>query len=819
MMCSRLLILLPLLGLSGILPVSSPVQAAVEIVRNPVSGTGFELVDGQGAPWLMHAGCRVRLTDGATISTSDSRYKTTIDTQDNKTIVRWTDAQKQLDQTWTVTALDDRCFTFLLSVTNRSGEPLALSHICPLYGTFAERHDPARPHILLNADSTSKPLSTILDPETKSLISSETIALQSPPIAAGFLTGKHNLNRFKITAPNEQPVFDAYGDCNGCLLNPGASRETDLLFVSLHDNPLRQLERYADLAGEINGARIWPPRVAWCTWYAGWMHTKMATYKNGLEKGVEENIPYVQKYFASRGGNSTMRICDDYQLHGDWNNKTRTIPRGFDRLARMISEAGITPGVWFAPYWASTESKVFKEHPEWFALDKDGSTYVRTPWGTPDKPQKAKQPEIPPGKKRVTTSPEISGSPRTLMALYGAPALAIFDTSRPDVQQYFEDSARAWRERGFRYVSTDYLAAAMSVPRYQDPTMTKIEVLRAGLEAIRRGLGEDVFYRKIGGGPIGVGMGLADDLRISGDSHGDNPASYFRTAQVWFYHRRLWLNDPSAVVCARYGELKPIEWNRMWTSWIALSGTVMTYGEVLDELPEQYIHMYQRLFPPLPVAGRPLDIWENDPYLLWGMNPGEADGPYVLFGVFDVLGDGQRHVRLNLDEVAARCRGWGKPVTVPKNYLLWDFWEETLTESQGEKLELPLRAKSCYLFALRPKLGRPQLLGATGHFSQGVIETQDVAWNATAKQLQGNVRGNGGDPTTLFFHVPETMQPAGATLDGTEVTIERPAPGVVALDVPALAEPAPFVLTFSGTPTELQSRPFVPGRAATRYDP
>ena len=97
------------------------------------------------------------------------------------------------------------------------------------------------------------------------------------------------------------------------------------------------------------------------------------------------------------------------------------------------------------------------------------------------------------------------------MALYGAPALAIFDTSRPDVQQYFEHSARAWRERGFRYVSTDYLASAMSVPKYQDPTMTKVEVLRAGLEAIRRGLGDEVFYRKIGGGPVGVGMGLAND--------------------------------------------------------------------------------------------------------------------------------------------------------------------------------------------------------------------------------------------------------------------------------------------------------------------
>ena len=72
--------------------------------------------------------------------------------------------------------------------------------------------------------------------------------------------------------------------------------------------------------------------------------------------------------------------------------------------------------------------------------------------------------------------------------------------------------------------------------------------------------------------------------------------------------RRKWLNDPSAVVCARYSELKPIQWNRMWMSWIALSGTVMTYGDVLDELPENYIRMYQRLFPPLPVAGRPLDL-------------------------------------------------------------------------------------------------------------------------------------------------------------------------------------------------------------------
>lgn len=800
-----------LTALSRPLVFHSHVHAAA-IIRAAGSQHGWQLLDGQGAPRLQDAHSAVQLADGATLRSSDPRYRVAIQTHDNLTTLHLTDTRKQLDQTWTITALDDRCFTFVLTVANAGDKPLALAQICPLEGTFIEKHDPGRPHLLLNGSSMSKPLPTILAPEADKLKSSETIALESPAMAAGFLTGKHNYNHFTVVNPNGQPVFRAFGDCDGCLLMPGASRQTDALFLSLHDNPLEQLERYADLAGEINGARIWPPRVAWCSWYAGWMHAKMATYRNGLEKGVEENVPYVKEYFAGRGGNHTMRICDDYQVHGDWTNKTRTIPGGFDRLARLISDAGIIPGVWYPTYWASTDSEVFKKHPEWFARNKDGSVYVRNPWkGAQQKPTKKRD------ATQATTSPESSGSPRTLMGLYGAPALAVFDTSRPDVQQYFEDSARSWRERGFQYVTNDYLSWAMLPPKYHDPTMTKVEVLRCGLEAVRRGLGEDVFYRTIAG-PIGPRMGLANDLRISGDSHGDNPSAYYRTAQVWFYHRRLWLNDPSAVVCARYGELKPIQWNRMWMSWIALSGTVMTYGEVLDELPEQYIRMYQRLFPPLPVAGRPLDLWENSPYLLWGMNPGEADGPYVLFGLFDVEGDGPRHVRLNLDEVAARCRGWDRPKTVPHDYLLWDFWQEKLVESQREKIELPLLAGSCHLFALRPKRGRPQLVGTSGHFSQGVVETSDVVWDAEKGQLRGNVQGNGGDPSTLFFHVPEGMRLSSATLHDAVANARQPEAHVLAVDVPALAEPVPLVLSFSGSPGEAKPRPFVPGRAATRFD-
>lgn len=754
----------------------------------------------------------ITCTDGAVIRTDAERYKTSLETDGTQCTVRHRDVEGVLDQTWCIEKLDECCFTISLTVTNVGDAALSLARITVLEGAVAERHDPAKPHILLNGGSMSKPLPTVLEDGVADLESTETIALESPSLAAGFLTGKHNVNQFQITGfGGEAIVFHAFGGCDGCRLEPGASRETDMLFVSFHGNPLEQLERYADLAGKINNARIWPPRVAWCSWYAGWMHAKLATYRGGVEKGVEESIPLVRKYFVRRGGCHTMRLCDDYQTHGDWLNETGSFPHGFDRLAGLMAAEGVIPGVWYPTYWASIESKVFKEHPEWFALNEDGSTWVQESQKVPT-PRPAAPTD---GKKRPTTSPEASGTPWTMQALYNMPGRATFDTSRPDVQEYFENAARTWRERGFRYVTNDFLNAAMSVPRYQDPTLTKAEVLRLGLEAVRRGLGNEIFYRTISG-PIGVRMGIADDLRISGDSHGDNPAAYYRTAQVWFYHRRLWLNDPSAVVCSLYGELRPIQWNRMWTSWIALSGTVMTYGEILDELPEEYISMYQRLFPPLPAAGRPLDIWENAPYMVWGMAPGEADGPLVLFGLFDVESEAPLRMTLNLDEIDVRTRGWEKPETVPQRYLLWDFWDEKLIVSDGAALEVDLEAKSGRIFALRADLGRPQLLGTNGHFSCGLIETGDIVWDAQTLTLSGKTKGNGGDPTTLFFHVPEGMRLAGAQLGATPCATRDPADSVLAVDVPATPEAFDFVLHFEGTPESVSRRSFVPGRAATR---
>jgi hypothetical protein len=419
---------------------------------------------------------------------------------------------------------------------------------------------------------------------------------------------------------------------------------------------------------------------------------------------------------------------------------------------------------------------------------------------------------------------------------YSAKGFTILDTSHPEVVKHFESLGRRWRDRGFRYVTTDFLSNGLRPPKHYDPTKTKAEVFRMGMEATRRGLGDEVYYRTIAA-LYGPSMGLSNDMRVGADSFGDVVSAYEIVGSLWFYNRRLWINDPESIVLrerdtmektivpdafkghraaeAEAGEFKSEQWSTMWASWIALSGTVMTYGDRLAELPPQQKSLYDRAFPPLNISGRPLDIWENKPFYLWGMSPADADGPYQLFGAFELGGKGAGKLSLNLDEISARCRGWEKPTTAPGDYLVWNFWDRKLVPSKGSELTMTAPSKSGTLFSLRPRLARPQLLATSGHFSQGMLETADIRWDSQTSTLAGRARGNGFQATTLYFHVPAGMRLKEASVGSRAVQTSTPEAGVLALEVPGSTEFAPFRLTFQGAGAKSAQRAFHRGRAAT----
>jgi alpha-galactosidase len=737
-----------------------------------------------GKTWLSNGCAQVILTNGQVISTSDTRYKVTLTEHRDSCVLSGADEQKTLDWEMRIASVDPQSVRVDLTVYNISTQPLKLDRLNILAGKLEGQADPAKNRVIISGNNSWTGGNVVRLVPEKKMESFYTVALQSPPLAAGFLAGRHNLDKFQLMQGTNGLALTAYGECNQCVLPAGAARSADPLFLSGGGHPLRQMEVFADLAARENGVQLWPENFAtWCSWYAGWMRQEsLYEFKSGLEKGVETNIPLVSKLLGTRGTPS-MRVVDDSNemAYGDWDNKTLAISKGFKCSAAQMNSAGIKAGVWYPPYWVPMKSRLFQERPELLCKSDDGKVAVGNGASIPN-------------------------------SMYGN-HLAFLDTSNPAAEAEMERAARSWRERGFRYVMTDFMLWGAWEKKRFDPTLTAVESYNRGLAAMRRGYGKDTYWLHCGA-LLGPAMGFCDGMRISGDSHGGEMFSYDSAATRWFYNWRVWINDPDAIVCRRYGEAKGVEWSRCWMSWMALAGNVLTYGDTFDDLPAEYLDVYKKILPPLPVAGRPLDLLENEPYLLWGMDPGAADGAYTLFGVFELQGKraGQK-IRLNLDEVAARSRSWDQtPKESPATWLLWDFWMQKLTKVDGSSLAIPIPSKSCTVFSLRADLGRPQLLGTSGHFSQGKLETQNITWIPNQGTLVGRVRGNGGEPTTLFFHVPAGMTCKAASLGYDPVSPKIVEPGVLSLEVPAVREDTiPFTLQFTGTPAKPVLRAFVAG--------
>ena len=759
-------------------------NAAVTVWNTDTRTLTFTRQDGK--PWFIEGMAQIRFTGGLVVSTPDKRFDITVSEHNSNWIISGRDKETTVDWELTITAPDPLDVRIDFTLYNRSGQNLKLDQIDILDGKLTGAVDPDKNRCLTSGLHSWDGGNIVrLLPGIK-VESYYTLAVQSPSLATGFLTGLHNLDRFSLIQDPEGTKFRAYGECNQCVFPAGTSRSTDPLFISGGDHPLSQMELFADLAARENGVQLWPENFAtWCSWYSGWMRQEsIYEFKDGLQRGVETNIPLIFKSLGSRGTPS-MRVVDDSNemAYGDWDNNTLAVPKGFSRLAQLINMAGIKAGVWYPPFWVSTGSRLFQEKPELLCRNDDGKVAV--------------------GRKAMI--PE---------SMYGN-HLAFLDASNPAAADQLETTARAWRDRGFRYVMTDFMYWGAWPQKRFDSTMTSVETYIKGLKAMRRGFGKDTYWLHCGA-LLGPAMGLSDGMRISGDSHGDDIDSYKSAASRWFYNWRVWLSDPDAIVCRRYGEQKGVDWNCSWMSWMALAGTVMTYGDTFDDLPAEYVELYKRVFPPLPIAGRPLDIWENDPYLIWALDPGKADGPYTLFGVFEFQGHRQgQDIALNLDEIAARARSWDIiPGESPATWLLWDFWEQRLIKSKGPLLTIPVPSKSCRVFSLHPYLGRPQLIGTSGHFSQGSLETHEIKWDAQAGMLTGKVRGNGGDPTILFIYLPEGMECISTSVAYSIVIPKKIEPEVLALSIPATGEvPVRFELTFSGSAENPGTRVFVRGLA------
>jgi alpha-galactosidase len=92
-----------------------------------------------------------------------------------------------------------------------------------------------------------------------------------------------------------------------------------------------------------------------------------------FHKDINEKMVKELAKAAAAAGMKEFIIDDGWQdSYGDWGIDMKKFPNGLKPVFDYIKSLGMKPGLWVSIGSASPESKVYKAHPEWFVLDKNG---------------------------------------------------------------------------------------------------------------------------------------------------------------------------------------------------------------------------------------------------------------------------------------------------------------------------------------------------------------------------------------------------------------------------------------------------------------
>jgi alpha-galactosidase len=213
------------------------------------------------------------------------------------------------------------------------------------------------------------------------------------------------------------------------------------------------------------GARHRRAGNVWCTWYAyyeGITETRLAEDLADLR-----GLPY-----------DVVQVDDGWEtMVGDWHPNGK-FPSGMTALASRISDAGMTPGLWLAPFIVLPESETARTRPELLLRDDDGKPAVAGyNWGT------------------------------------GYWAL---DLTKPAAREHVaEMTHRVVHEWGFRYLKLDFVNGALAQAARPDG-VDREQVYRDALTMIRSIAGDDVYL--LGSGAVLLpSLGVLDGLRSGPD--------------------------------------------------------------------------------------------------------------------------------------------------------------------------------------------------------------------------------------------------------------------------------------------------------------
>ncbi len=515
-------------------------------------------------------------------------------------------------------------------------------------------------------------------------------------LVAGYLAQKESFGSIE-THIGRHSELAIWANSDGLRLDPGNHFQTDwasFSFTNLRSKlPFKLYLQTVSRENEVRSRGAAP--VGWCSWYYYFQNVTNDDILENLEEidHARESIPL-----------KLVQIDDGFEKSaGEWLAFSKRFPNGVKPLAQAIEVKGFIPGLWLAPYIVEANSGLVKQHPDWLLRDK---------WGKP------------------ANSGFVWNRLGKALDLTNTEAMAF-------TEEVIRTSVQDW---GFKYLKLDFLYAAALKGRYQNPTFTRAQVLRQGLERIRLAAGNDTQLLGCGC-PLGPAIGLMDYMRISADVSPDWEPSYFGHQRFFKNERNMpsarnairnmisrseldgfwWGNDPDCLLVREDSNLNLDEIHSL-ASTIGMTGGAILVSDRISTLSEERKAIIRALLPVIPSQPQVLDRFERKEPFMLKQELRTAAGAWPVVAIFNWEDRAK--------DMLFRPTDWGFPTG--KTWIAREFWSGEVYRWQGDLTLQAVPRHGVKLLTLHELNGGCLYLGSDFHFSQG-FEVR--SWQETGNQL------------------------------------------------------------------------------------
>ncbi len=537
-------------------------------------------------------------------------------------------------------------------------------------------------------------------------------------ITMGYIENKMSLGQVFVSKNSENEISFVAESVflPGLFLLPGQVISSDRFMIYAAENPYASLEGYAAIFGKINKARTKSIVNGWCNWF----YTLDKVNEDEIIKNSEFISTHLKQY-----GMEYIQVDEGFQkCHGEWEGNDR-FPHGMKWLAGKIKELGLKPGLWVAPYVVSESAEIFKNNPEWFLKNPDGSQKRVGPWPNEE------------------TDWAKNENPKR----YG------LDITHPGAAKWFynlfDTIVNNW---GYEMIKIDFVAwSVLSAHHYYDTSNTPAQVYRKGAEMMRKAAGNNSHILECGPGQ--VTCGLIDSMRIEYDQYygfaKDAWKQYFvgpscsasASAKRYYFHSQTWINDADHICL----DLVSNQQAQSIATIIGLSGGNLMSGDRLTSLDATKLEILKKVFPAYGQNARPVNLFDTDIQTAFAIKVKKEFSEWTVAGFFNSDMANTSLVKFPIERIGLQTG---------KTFLAYDFWNNRFVGEIKNEIEISILPGSVTLFSLHEKTGNPQFISTDRHILQGAIEVENVSFNKETKIINGISKGPLGSNHNIKIYIP-----------------------------------------------------------------